>query len=347
MAESTPRPNGRVRIGLIGCGYWGDKLLRNFAATEGCDVVAIADVDADHLSSASSRVPGASLLADPHDLIARDGVDAVVLATPVATHYPLAAQALDAGKHVLVEKPLTRTVEEAERLVELAARRQRVLMVDHTFLYSGAVHAAKRVIDDGSLGQVLFIDSARVGFGAFQTDVTVIDDLSPHEFSILEYILGSGPRSVAVTSATPAPSEGGIPVSAAHMRADFDGGVSAHLSLSWMSPIKQRRTLICGTRQMLLYDDTDLTAPVKVFDWSLQGGGRVGRVTAECDFDNAYVPPVDRTEPLARMAAHYVESINNGTPPLTDGAAGLRIVRALEGARASLAAGGASVTLPG
>ena len=335
-----------VRVGLIGCGYWGRNLLRNFLATPGCEVVAVAEADADCRALAAEDHGDVRFLAIAGELIDDPAVEAVVLATPISTHYALASRALRAGKHVLVEKPLAQTEAEARELVALAQQAGVVLMVDHTFVYSGAVEAIRRVIADGLLGDLLYVDSTRASFGSFQPDADVLQDLAPHDFSIFDYVVPGRLTSLTASGVAPSGPDGPLPTSHAYVNATLEGGASVRLALSWMAPEKIRRMVICGTRRMLVYDDTDRERPVRLLDWHADLVSRGDRLrVAAARGDEFETVMVDGGEPLAAMAADFVASVRDGRAPRADGQAGLRVARLIDAARTSLQAGGAPVGL--
>jgi predicted dehydrogenase len=241
-----------IRIGVIGYGYWGPNLVRNFFECPVTDVVAVADLNGDRLGLVKRRYPGVETTSDYRDILRNPRIDAVAISTPVTTHFELAMEALEAGKHVLVEKPMTATSEEALRLIEKADRRNLVLMVDHTFVYTGAVRKIRELIDRGSLGELYYYDSTRVNLGLFQHDVDVIWDLAVHDLSIMEFIL---PESPVAISATGIGHIKGAAENIAYVTAFYDSSLIAHLSVNWLSPVKVRRTLIGGSRKMISYDD--------------------------------------------------------------------------------------------
>lgn len=329
-----------VRIGVVGYGYWGPNLVRNFSETPGSRVAAVADLSPSRLAPVRRGYPSIDLTTDYKDLLHDPTIEAIALATPVSTHFRIAMEALEVGKHVLVEKPLAASSEEAERLVELAERRGLVLMVDHTFVYTGAVQKIKELVELGRLGQLYYYDSVRVNLGLFQHDVSVIWDLAVHDLAIMDYVLGQSPTAVAATGIAHVP---GQPVNTAYLTCFFDTNLMAHLSLNWLAPVKVRRTLIGGDRQMIVYDDLEPSEKVKVYDRgitlenSAQGmyemlvGYRTGDVWA---------PKLRMTEALHSEAEHFVACIRDGASPVSDGQAGLRVVRILEAATQSLASGG-------
>ena len=336
-----------VGIGVIGYGYWGPNLVRNFSQTSDARVVAVCDARAARRSLVESLYPGIKTFGDVRDMLADSGVDAVAIATPVSTHYELAMQALQAGKHVLVEKPFTTTGEQAERLVEEAAKRRRVLMVDHTFLYTGAIRKIKEYVDRGSLGQLFYYDSVRVNLGLFQHDVNVLWDLAVHDLSIMDFVLGRRPTAVAATGVAHIP---GQPENLAYLTCDFGDNLIAHFHVNWLAPVKVRRTLIGGSDKMVVYDDLEPSEKVKIYDKgvALKLGERpedVIPLLVGYRAGDMLAPQLDLTEALQLEADHFVECIAHDRRPLSDGQSGWRIVRILEAASRSLAQRGQPVEI--
>src|SRR5256885_461461 len=253
-----------IRVGIIGCGYWGPNLVRNFSKHDKCEVVAAADRDGMRLESLLRAYPGVVGFNEATDLLQDELVDAVVIATPVRTHYPLAAEALERGKHVLVEKPITASVREAKDLVALARTHKRTLMVDHTFIHTGAVRKIRELIDGGDLGQIFYFDSVRSNLGLFQSDINVLWDLAPHDFSIMTHLINKEPDTVSAVGAAPLGVDGWRPESVMYVNVRFSDGFLAHFHLNWLSPVKIRRTLIGGSRKMVMYDHLDPDFQVKV-----------------------------------------------------------------------------------
>ena len=264
--RSQPGTSSVIRIGIIGCGYWGPNLVRNFSKLRECKVAAVADLEPAKLETIARLYPAVETTTSAQDLLAHTGIDAIVVTTPISTHYKLASEALQKGKHVFVEKPMTATVAEADRLVELADRVQRVLMVDHTFIYSGAVRTIKHLIDAGEIGEISYYDSVRVNLGLFQHDVNVLWDLGPHDFSIMAYLLTGKPTSVSAVGAKLVRSETWGLESLVYVTIEVSPGILAHFHLNWLSPVKIRRTLIGGARKMIVYDHLDPDNQVKIFD---------------------------------------------------------------------------------
>jgi len=330
-----------VGIGVVGFGYWGPNLIRNFFETANCRVASICDASPDRLASAGRRYPNVSLTGQFDDLLRDPAVDAVALATPVHTHAALAKRALHAGKHVLVEKPMTTCAADAEELIELADRFNRTLMVDHTFVYTGAIRRIKELLDTGELGTLYYYDSVRVNLGLIQHDVSVIWDLAAHDFSIMDYLIARKPLGISALGAVHLP--GGM-ADVAYLTVTFENNLIAHFHVNWLSPVKVRQVLIGGDRRMVLYDDIQPTEKVKVYDRGVQWTDDPNEARREAlvgyRTGDMYAPKLDPSEALRTECAHFVESIRAGTRPITDGMAGLRTVRMLEAAERSLAHGG-------
>jgi predicted dehydrogenase len=340
-----------VGIGVIGYGYWGPNLVRNFSEAPGARVVAVSDLREERLDCVRDRYPAVRTTSDYRQLLTDPTVDAVVVATPVATHYRLALSAIEAGKHVLVEKPLALSRSEAVALFEAARRLHVVLMVDHTFVYTGAVQKIKELVEGRHLGRLLYYDSVRVNLGLFQHDVDVLWDLAVHDLSIMDYVLGQEPRAVSAVGVAHVP---GQPVNTAYLTCHFDDGLIAHFHVNWLAPVKIRRTLIGGDRQMIVYDDLEPSEKVKVYDKGItlaNGNGPSGGNEGKYDLLVGYragdmcAPQLSLTEALAVEAGHFVDCVRTGRDPITGGEAGLRVVRILEAAAESLTERGRIVEL--
>jgi predicted dehydrogenase len=334
-----------IRIGVIGYGYWGPNLVRNFFECPVTEVVAVADLNSDRLGVVNRRYPGVEVTTDYQDILRDPRIDAVAISTPVTTHFALAMEALEAGKHVLVEKPMTATSDEALRLIERAERRNLVLMVDHTFVYTGAVRKIRELIDQGSLGQLYYYDSTRVNLGLFQHDVDVIWDLAVHDLSIMDFIL---PESPVAISATGIGHIKGAAENIAYVTAFYDSSLIAHLSVNWLSPVKVRKTLIGGSRQMIAYDDLENSEKVKVYDKGItvkNGPESVYKLLVGYRSGDIHCPQLDVTEALRIEATHFADCIETGKTPITDGFAGLRVVSVLEAATRSMKERGRSIPL--
>jgi predicted dehydrogenase len=338
-----------IRVGVVGYGYWGPNVVRNFAEVPGCQLVAVSDMRPDRLAAVRSRYPAVRTYADPNELVADRRIDAVVIVTPVSTHFDLAMQALKAGKHVLVEKPLAETSEQAARLVEEAERRKLVLSVDHTFVYTGAVRKIRELVSSGSLGDIYYYDSVRVNLGLFQHDVNVIWDLAVHDLAIMEHVLPLQPCAVSATGMS---HLAGRPENIAYLTLFFESNLMAHFHVNWLAPVKVRRTLVSGSRKMIVYDDLEPSEKVKVYDKgvTLNGNGHSHgnpqyRMMVDYRSGDMYAPQLDITEALCTEAKHFISCVESGQATMTDGHAGLRVVRILEAASQSIAARGRIVEL--
>ena len=337
-----------ISVGVIGCGYWGPNLIRNFAENESASLRWVCDRDARHLSKVARRYPAARAAADYRELLSDPALDAVVVATPVATHFEFARRALEAGKHVLVEKPFTATAREAEELIALAERRGLTLMVDHTFIYTGAVRKIKETMAAGELGDLLYFDSVRINLGLFQRDINVVWDLAPHDFSIMDYVVGREPTALMATGSCHV--EPGIE-NIAYVQLRFGDSLIANFHFNWLSPVKIRRTLIAGSRRMIVYDDIEPTEKVRIYDKGVTRNAdgadeeEAYRTLVSYRTGDVWVPKLDSTEALRYVCAEFLDSIRDSRPSASDGAAGLRVVRLLEAAQASISGGGRWVRL--
>src|SRR6202171_433695 len=330
-------------VGVIGCGYWGPNLLRNFSENEAAELHWICDADEVRLAAMGRRYPAAQTTTDYQKLLADPTLDAIAVVTPVGTHFQIGRQALQAGKHLLVEKPLTATAREAEELNDLADRNRRTLMVDHTFVYTGAVRKMKEIVSSGELGELLYFDSVRINLGLFQKDINVLWDLAPHDLSIMDYLIDRQPDAVSAIGSCHI--ERGIE-NIAYLIMHFGDDFIAHFHFTWLAPVKIRRTLIAGSRKMILYDDIEPTEKVRIYD----KGVTTNRVGADREADyqtlvsyrtgDVWAPKLDSTEALRYVVAEFLESISTGRRPLTDGRSGLRVVRLLEAAQESIKTGG-------
>ncbi len=332
-----------IGIGLVGYGYWGPNLARASTETEGCRLAAVADFSEQARARAAKRHPGIALHAHWRELIADAAVDAVVIATPVHTHFDIALAALKAGKHVLVEKPMTRSAQEAAILIEEAARRSRVLMVDHTFVYTPAVQKIRDLMVEGVLGDVFYYDSTRINLGLFQTDVNVIWDLAVHDLAILDFLMGCTPSAI---SATGARHVAGRPENTAHLTLYYPSGTIAHLNVNWLAPVKIRRTLIGGSRRMVVWDDLEPSEKIKVYDRGVTVAGNAEQlrdILVSYRSGDMWSPQLSSREALLTEMEHFAACIRENAVPLTDGRSGLDVVSMLESASLSLAERGRPV----
>jgi predicted dehydrogenase len=340
----------QTTIGVIGCGYWGPNLLRNFSENEEARLRWMCDLDARRLETLGRRYPSAQTTTDYRQLLADPELDAVVIATPVSTHFNFAREALQAGKHVLIEKPFTADIAEAEQLIELAKARRLTLMVDHTFIYTGAVRKIKEIVESGELGDLLYFDSVRINLGLFQRDINVVWDLAPHDLAIMDFLIDRQPLSVTATGSCHV--ERGIE-NIAYVMLRFPDEFIAHFHFNWLSPVKIRRTLIAGSRRMIVYDDIEPTEKIRIYD----KGVMVTRSEEAADKEAAYqtlvsyrtgdvwVPKLDSTEALTYVCREFLSAITEQRCPLTDGQSGLRVVRLLQAAQASISQNGRPIEL--
>jgi predicted dehydrogenase len=333
-------------VGVVGCGYWGPNLVRNFAELAGARVVAVSDLSVERLTEIHGRFPKVKLTTDCQDVLSDPNVDAIVVTTPVTSHFEIAMRALQAGKHVLVTKPITADPVQAEQLIEAAEQRGLVLMVDHTFVYTGAVQSIKQMVESGNLGQLYYYDSVRVNLGLFQRDVNVLWDLAVHDLAIMDFVLGQQPCAVAATGAAHVP---GHQVNLAYLTCYFEGNLITHHQVNWLAPLKVRRTQIGGARQMIVYDDLEPSEKIKVYDKGITvGGDQPGAMESRIGYRSGdmWAPKVSLTEGLRVEAQHFLECVEHNRQPLTDGHCGLRVTRILEAAAKSLSQRGQPIELP-
>lgn len=334
-----------IGIGIVGYGYWGPNLARNIARDPGTTLVAICDRSRGCLDEARLAYPGLIHTTEYQDLLSNPAIDAIVVATPVSSHFSLAQAALCAGKHVLVEKPIAASSDEVQRLIEVAAARRLVLMVDHTFVFTGAVRKIRDVILEPSFGQPQYYDSARANLGNFQPDANVLWDLAVHDLAIMDFVLGVRPVAVSATGLSHVP---GQRVNTSFVTLYFEANIIGHISVNWLSPVKIRRTLVGGSGKMIVYDDLETSEKVKVFDSGITvtpERREVYDILISYRTGDMWAPKVDSTEALQLLIKHFRECITNGTPPLCGGEEGLAVVRALEAADRSLHQRGAPATV--
>jgi predicted dehydrogenase len=326
-----------MRVGVIGFGYWGPNIVRNLFETEDVRVDWVVDQRPERLALAKKRFPHIQVTTDAKEVISDPQIDAVAIVTPVSTHFCLATQALEAGKHVLLEKPMAASSAEAERLIELAEKRGLVLMVGHTFIYTGAVRKIKELMDIGELGDIQYFDSVRINLGPFRNDIDVLWDMAPHDLSILTDVIRQQPKYVSATGS----AHNGF-TSVAYLTVHYDSSFLAHFHVSWVSPVKIRQILISGTRRMLTYNDLETTEKVRVYDRGVQVTTTEGIYRTMIDYriGDMWAPKVELKEALSVECAHFADCVRLKKRPQSDGIAGLRIVKLLEAASKSLAAEG-------
>lgn len=323
-----------IKVAVIGLGYWGPNIIRNFLKIPKVEVVGICDLSKDKIKKVLNFTPSAFATEDFRQILKNDQVDLIVIATPLRTHYELAKHAIMAGKHVLVEKPMTRTSQEAKKLITLASEKNRILMVGYTFVYNSAIKKIKSLIDQRKIGRVFYYDSTRINLGLIQSDTNVIWDLAPHDLSILNYIFLEKPLTIQAFGASfiNRPYE-----EIAHLIIKYENNIFAHINISWLSPVKIRRILIGGSKKMILYNDIEPSEKIKIYDKGVSIP--ISKVTP---FSPAYrggnivVPNISQDEALFNELEHVISCIRSKTKPLTDGVEGLKIIKILEAADQSL-----------
>lgn len=334
-----------INIGVIGYGYWGPNLVRNFSEAPEANVVIVADLDQAKLRLVERRYPGIRTTADYHKVIADPAVEAVAIATPVSSHFEIGMMALQAGKHVWLEKPMAETSSQARALADEAERLGRVLYVDHTFIYTGAVEKIAEIIRSGELGKVYYYDSIRINLGLFQRDVSVISDLAVHDFSILEYILGEHPVAVSASGTNHFP---GTPANLAYITLFYESGTIAHTNVSWLAPVKVRQILIGGSRKMIAYDDLEQSEKVRVYDKSVSftdDPAQIQEMRVGYRTGDMWAPKLASTEALRVAAGHFIDCIETGRRVRTCGRFGAGLVDLIEAATASMHNKGQTVFL--
>lgn len=342
--------DNQLRIAVIGAGYWGPNLARNFSASPDWQLVAICDLDRERAEGLAARVGGVDVVTDVDELLARDDVDAVAIATPARTHHALAIRALAAGKHVMVEKPLADARNLGRAMVDAASASGLVLMADHTYCYTPAVLKIRELIEEGALGDILFVDSTRINLGLIQPDVNVFWDLAPHDLSIIDFVLPGGLRPATV-SAHGADPLGAGKACVGYLVLPLENGAMAHVHVNWLSPTKIRQMVIGGTKRTLVWDDLNPQQRISVYDrgvdLGLQAVDGVERTAATVSYrlGDTWSPALPEREALGQMAAEFAESIREGRAPRTDGNAGLRVLSVLEAASRSLDADGAAAAV--
>jgi predicted dehydrogenase len=336
--------SGKLHVGVIGCGYWGPNLIRNFSACPLTELAAVCDSSPERLEAVRSTHSHLKAVGSLDELLEL-GLDAVAIATPVSTHYPLASRCLEAGLHVLVEKPLASSSREAEALVELADRRERVLMVDHTYLFSNPVRRIREFVASGELGDLYYVDSVRINLGLFQRDINVIWDLAPHDLSIVDYVLGREARSISAWGCGHADPD---LEDVAYVNVDYDDRMLASFHVNWLSPVKVRQMIFAGSRKSLIFNELNLAEPIKVYDGGIDlNEGPEGRSKLLINYRSGDVwsPHVEPGEALRGVVTHFAECVREGKTPVSDGRLGLRVVRLLESATRSIRAQGGRVVL--
>jgi predicted dehydrogenase len=334
-----------INVAVIGCGYWGPNLVRNFHEVPDAQVAIVCDTDRNRLDFIKKRYPSLKVTKDARTIFDDPEIDAVCIATPVVSHFELAHQALLHDKHVLVEKPMTRHIHEAEELIKVAEERKRVLMVGHTFEYHGAVRKIKEIVEKGELGKVFYVDSSRLNTELFRGDINVLWDLAPHDISILLFVLEKKP--IALRAEGRCYIREGIE-EVAFLTIYFPQNIVAHIHVSWLAPLKFRRTVIVGSKKMILYDDLDYSDKVKVYDKGVEVVEDVNSLLGRqllFRTGDVSVPRLDQTEPLRRECTHFIQCVREGRRPQTDGRVGLEVVKVLDAAQRSMEERGAYIEL--
>lgn len=334
-----------ITIGIIGCGYWGPNLIRNYTQLPNCNMLMCCDLDEKKLDRMNTLFPGILTTNDVKQIMSNPEIDAVGIATPVFTHYDLAKEALLHEKHVFVEKPLSHSSEACLDLIHLAEKKGKVLMVGHTFEYTAAVNKIKEIVESGELGEILYISSVRLNLGLFQPDINVIWDLAPHDISIITYILGEHPTSVN------GQGNGHYRKNiedVATITLNFRNGTIAFIHTSWLDPNKVRRTTIVGSKKMLVYSDTEPQEKIKIYDKGVDAPpyyDTFGEFAFSYRYGDIHIPRIEEYEPLRRECSHFLECIEKNQTPRTDGYSGLRVVSVLEAANESLKRKGQAVPI--
>ncbi|MCM8776052.1 MAG: Gfo/Idh/MocA family oxidoreductase, partial [Candidatus Omnitrophica bacterium] len=327
--QKATSPN-TLRVGVIGYGYWGPNLARNISEVNGAELIQVVDQDPKRQTLAKKRFPHIQTASGIESLIHNSKIDAVFITTPISTHYEIAKAALEAGKHVLVAKPLAASSKEADELVRLADKHKRVLMVDHTFIYTRAVQKIKEIVKRGELGDIYYFDSVRVNLGLFQQDLNVVWDLAPHDLSILMYVLEKEPLSLIATGARHSHSQ---IENMAYISMELARTIMAHLHVNWLAPVKVRLTMICGRKKMLIYDDLEADEKIKVYDRGIEvsKNNKEGlyKTLIEYRTGDMYAPNIEKVEALKLECEHFVECVQEGRRPITDGHTSLKVVRIL------------------
>jgi len=330
-----------INVGVIGYGYWGPNIVRNFHNASNATVVSVCDLNPKSLERVRRSYPSVGVTTDPDDILNNPAIDAVAIVTPVSHHFPLAKKALENGKHVFVEKPFTQTSAEAQELIEIAARKKLLIMVDHTFLFSGAVRKIRELIDNDTLGTLYYYDSTRVNLGIFQHDANVVWDLAPHDLSIIDYLIGGEPEAIIATGEKHVNGIENIAFITIH----FANKVIAHLNVNWLSPVKVRSTLIGAEKKMLVWNDLESDEKIKIYDKGVERSNGLGdhslRVIHRAG--DMWVPKLEQVEALTRETQYFVDCIMNNHTPINDGLSGLRVVQMLEAVDRSMAQRGGMV----
>jgi len=333
-----------LKCAIIGYGYWGPNLVRNFSALNDSVVTVVADLRSERLALVQKAYPNVKTTTDIESIWSDDSIDAVIIATPVFTHFPLAKKALEGGKHVLLEKPMTDTVAHAEELIDLAHKKGKILMVDHTFLYTAAVQKMKSLIDNNEIGKIKYFDSTRINLGLIQQDVNVLWDLAPHDISILDFLVPSSPRSVQATGVSHI--HNGIE-NIAYLTVNYNQDFIAHFNCSWSSPVKIRTMLIGGDKKMIVFNDMEPTEKIRIYDTahSISTDEEKLKVMVDYRVGDVFIPKLANQEALGGMAKDFVSAALHGTVPLANWKSGINTIKILEAAQISIKENGREVML--
>ncbi len=333
-----------VNLAIIGYGYWGPNLVRNFSSVAGSKVHTVVDLRPERLSVVSKAYPNIHITSDIDGALSNPEIDAVVIATPVFTHFDLAKKALNNGKHVLLEKPMTDTVAHAEELISLAIQKGKVIMVDHTFLYTAAVQKMKHLIEEGTIGNIKYFDSTRINLGLIQQDVNVLWDLAPHDISILDYLIPQKPSSVQATGVSHIHNN---IENIAYLTVNYDTDMIAHFNCSWSSPVKIRTMLVGGDKKMIVFNDLEMTEKIKIYDTahSVNSDEEKQKILVDYRVGDVYIPKLENKEALSGMASDFISAIDKGTTPLANAQSGLNTIKILEAAQVSIKENGRQVLI--
>ena len=332
-----------IKIGVIGYGYWGPNIVRNFSSIDRATVLSICDSTPEALDRAREAYPHIAVTRDCGDILASPEIDAVAVITPVSTHFELAKRALENGKHVFVEKPFTATPAQAEELITLAEKKKLTIMVDHTFIFTGAVQKIKQLVDENALGDLYYYDSVRVNLGLFQRDVNVIWDLAPHDFAVMDYVLNERPAAVAACGKA---HVNGLE-DTAYVTVLFSNNMIAHFNVNWLSPVKVRTTLIGGEKKMLVWNDLEADEKIKIYDKGVEVKSREADYKLRVNYRSGdmYAPRIEQSEALRIETAYFLKCIRESTTPINDGQSGLRVVKLLAACSESLVKQGREIVL--
>jgi len=343
LTAMPSRATSTIRFGVVGYGYWGPNVVRNLHTAAGAELSAVCDKSSTARRKVHKNYPHVYVAADPNEVLTSPEIDAVAIVTPVWTHFELAKAALENGKHVFVEKPFTSNVAQAEALIELADKKNLKIMVDHTFLFTGAVKKIKQLLKEGLLGKLYYYDSTRVNLGLFQHDINVVWDLAPHDLAIMDHVIECSPEALVATGQKHLNGFEDI----AFITLYFPDQVIAHVNVNWLSPVKIRTTLIGGEKKMLVWNDLEADEKVKIYDKGVDINNREGVYELLVNYRSGdmWAPQLEQVEALRMELAYFISCIQSGDNPLNDGAAGLRVVKMLEAVNKSLRKRGALVYL--